>query len=318
MSFVSRLDSGPWAERIRRFRHNIVRTVADPGTEEDRLEMQREILRSNPAVVVTDSAAIDEEYLAYLSNRVPLVVGLDDAAAIRFPCDLVLNPSLGRTAAEYAVYPGTQIVGGHRYAMIRSEFRRARNVRATEPGGPTRILISLGAGAVARPTARLAQALLEAKVCEKIDAVLGCTPTDRDDLSELQNRFPNQVTVTVDARDLGSRMSKSHLLICGGGNTALEAACVGVPMLVATTRDDYLPNAQWLEESGAAQIVGAAATVDPKAVAAAAAAILGDNFERKAMSRSGRILIDGRGADRMVTATEILLRRSRRVKSLAA
>ncbi|MGL5094249.1 MAG: hypothetical protein ACRDD1_01580, partial [Planctomycetia bacterium] len=146
MSFVSRLDSGPWAERIRRFRHNIVRTVADPGTEEDRLEMQREILRSNPAVVVTDSAAIDEEYLAYLSNRVPLVVGLDDAAAIRFPCDLVLNPSLGRTAAEYAVYPGTQIVGGHRYAMIRSEFRRARNVRATERGGPTRILISLGAG----------------------------------------------------------------------------------------------------------------------------------------------------------------------------
>ena len=64
-----------------------------------------------------------------------------------------------------------------------------------------------------------------------------------------------------------------------------------------------------LEEIGTAQYLGPIDQVSPDRVAKAAVEILADNFERKAMSRSGRMLIDGRGADRLVTATEILLRR---------
>ena len=42
--------------------------------------------------------------------------------------------------------------------------------------------------------------------------------------------------------------------------------------------------------------------------------LLGDPLERQAMSRCGRKLIDGRGADRLVTALEVLLHPSRQIE----
>jgi spore coat polysaccharide biosynthesis predicted glycosyltransferase SpsG len=112
------------------------------------------------------------------------------------------------------------------------------------------------------------------------------------------------------------RMTKSHLLITGAGNTPLEAACVGIPMVVLPRDERHLHHADKVEEIGLAQNLGLLAKASADRVAKAVVEILSDNFERKAMSRSGRMLIDGRGADRLVTATEILLRRATKTKSL--
>lgn len=318
MTFISQLDSAGWIDRIRRFRHGVSKTAHAAGSEEDRTEILREIARTNPSVVVTDSADLDEEYLALLSTRVPLLISFDELATTRFPSDLVINPTLGHSTADFSLYPGTQLVAGNKYTMIRSEFRRARNVRATEPGGPARILLSLSGGECAAETVAYAGALLKGKVAEKIDAVLGTSKQGKEAFEALSAEFPDAITVVSDARDMATRMTKAHLLITGGGNTPLEAACVGVPMLIVSRQESHHVNATWLEEIGVAQYLGSADKVTPDEVAKAAAMVLEDNFERKAMSRSGRMLIDGRGADRIVTATEILLRRSRRVKALAA
>jgi spore coat polysaccharide biosynthesis predicted glycosyltransferase SpsG len=318
MTFISHLDNQGWPDRIRRFRHNVLKTPHLAGSPEDRAELFQEIQRRNAVVVVTDSPHIDEEYLAMLSTRVPLVISLDESARIRFPSDLVLNPTLGHGLEEFSLYPGTQLVSGNKYAMIRAEFRRARNVRATEPGGPARVLISLGGGQVGAETARYAKALLANTRIEKIDAVVGPGPKEKEKLEGLLEQYPERLHVIADARDLGTRMTKAHLLITGAGNTALEASCVGMPMILISRNEYQELNALRLEEIGVGQYVGPSAKVDPGALAETAVSILEDNFERKAMSRTGRMLIDGRGADRIVTATEILLRRSRRVKTLAA
>lgn len=318
MTFLSRIDNPGWPDRIRRFRHTTAKVVTETGDEEDRSEFLREIARRSPVMVVTDSPIIDEEYLATLSPRVQLVISLDDRATQRFPGDLVLNPTLAHSPDDYDVYPGVQVVAGNKYAMIRAEFRRARNVRATEPSGPPRVLLSLGGGAVARETAMYAKALLSTNKIARVDAVIGSSNEGKEELDELLARHGEQLTVSQDVRDLGIRMTKAHLLVTGGGNTCLEAACVGVPMIVVARRPDQEANAARLEEAGACHYLGKRADVDGDMVNKTALSILEDTFERKAMCRSGRMLIDGRGADRIVTATEILLRRSRKVKALAA
>lgn len=318
MTFFSQIDNVGWPDRIRRFRHFVAKSPHAAGSPQDRSEFLREVGRVNPTVVVTDSPEIDEEYLALLSARVPLVISLDDDAKIRFPSDLVLSPTLVQDASDYKVYPGTQVVAGDKYAMVRAEFRRARHVRATEPGGPPRVLLALGGGQVAQETANLAEALLKQPKIERIDAVIGSGQAKREKLDALLAEHATRLTVTADARDLGIRMTKAHLLITGGGNTSLEACCVGMPMIVLCRGPHQDANAARLEEVGAAQHLGRLGEVKPSHVAQTAIEILEDNFERKAMSRTGRMLIDGRGADRIVTATEVLLRRSRKVKTLAA
>jgi UDP-2,4-diacetamido-2,4,6-trideoxy-beta-L-altropyranose hydrolase len=319
MTFLSQIDNSSWPDRIRRFRHGIVRTPFAAGSEQDRAEVLQEVDRKNPVVFITDSPAIDEEYLAMLATRVPLLISLDESAEHRFPSDLVLNPTLGKSTPDYTLYPGTQLVAGDKYAMIRSEFRRARGVRATEPGGPTRILLALGGGDTAAATFRFAKALLQHKGIAKIDAVLGAGKQDRKQLDELAAEHSDRLSVSADVRDLATRMTKAHLLVTGGGVTSLEAACVGIPTVIVTHHRHHEMNATWLEEIGVAHYLGHEENVTGEQVLGAAVEILEDNFERKAMSRSGRMLIDGRGADRIVTATEILLRRARsRARTVAA
>lgn len=319
MAFLSQIDNNAWPDRIRRHRHLVSRTSFPAGSDLDKAELLREIENRRPVVLVTDSECYDEEYLAQLSHRVPLVISIDERCDLRFPTDIVLNPTLGHGSREYATYPGTQVLAGDKYVMVRAEFRRARSVRSTEPGGPRRVLVSLGAGEVGQPTAAIARALLQEKSIEKVDALIGAsTSNGRDELRQLSDEYSGRFHVSTDARDLGLRITKSHLLVTGGGNTTLEAACVGIPMVVVTMHERNRLNAERLEDIGVVQHLGAAADVKPERVAKAAVEILADDFERKAMSRAGRMLIDGRGADRLVTATEILLRRTRRTKPLAA
>jgi spore coat polysaccharide biosynthesis predicted glycosyltransferase SpsG len=318
MTFMSRIDNHAWPDRIRRHRHNVLRTNHAAGSVADRAELMREVEARQPQVVVTDSIEFDEEFLAMLSYRVPLVISIDAVAGIRFPSDIVLSPTLHCDARDFQVYPGSQVLAGERYALVRSEFRRARNVRATEPGGAVRILLSLGGGEVGHDTARLAATLLEEKTIEKIDAVIGASTEGRDELKLLAERFPGRLSIIADCRDLAMRITKSHLLVCGAGNTPIEAACVGIPTVVVVRRPDQSAHAEKLEEVGIAQNMGDLDSSAPERVAKAVVEILADNFERKAMSRSGRMLIDGRGGDRMVTATEILLRHTRQIKAMPA
>jgi UDP-2,4-diacetamido-2,4,6-trideoxy-beta-L-altropyranose hydrolase len=318
MTFMSRIDNHAWPDRIRRHRHTVLRASHPAGTSSDRADLMKEVESRQPQVVITDSIEFDEEFLAMLSYRVPLVITIDAIAGIRFPSDIVLSPTLVCDSRDFHVYPGTQILAGERYAMVRSEFRRARNVRATEPGGAVRVLLSLGGGEVGHDTARLAAAMLEEKSIDKIDAVIGASTEGRDELKMLAERFPGRLSIIADCRDLAARITKSHLLVCAGGNTPIEAACVGIPTVVVVRRPDQTAHAEKLEEVGVAQSVGEFDSSAPERVARAVVEILGDNFERKAMSRSGRMLIDGRGGDRLVTATEILLRRARVAKSMPA
>jgi spore coat polysaccharide biosynthesis predicted glycosyltransferase SpsG len=318
MTFMSRIDNHAWPDRIRRHRHTVLRANHAAGTVADRADLMKEVESRQPQVVVTDSIDFDEEYLAMLSHRVPLVISIDSVAGMRFPSDIVLSPTLVCDSSDFQVYPGAQILAGERYAMVRSEFRRARNVRATEPGGMVRVLLSLGGGEVGHDTARLAAALLEEKTIEKVDAVIGASTEGRDELKLLAERFPGRLSVIADCRDLAMRITKSHLLVCSGGNTPLEAACVGIPTVVVVRRPDQSAHAEKLEEVGIAANIGDLDQSAPERVTRAVVEILADNFERKAMSRSGRMLIDGRGGDRLVTATEILLHRARRQKALPA
>lgn len=318
MTFISKLDNNGWPDRIRRFRHFVAKTNHQSGSPEDLQSFLRDVRSQRPAVVITDSPDIGQDYLARLSNEVPLVISIDDRAELSFSNGLVLHPMLHDGSCAYDLAYGTQLLSGERYAMVRAEFRRARNVRATEPGGPARVLIALGGGEVVGQTAVLAGALLKnLKTLDKIDAVVGssrsCEP-----LEELSAEFAGRVTITKDARDMGSRMSKAHLIVTGGGNTALEAACVGVPMILISRHAAHVRNALQLEEQGVAHYLGHFDKVKAGQVCKVAEEVLSDRFERRVMSRAGRMLIDGRGPDRLVTATEILLRRAKRSKAVAA
>ena len=84
-------------------------------------------------------------------------------------------------------------------------------------------------------------------------------------------------------------------------------ACVGVPQLIITQNARHVPNAKKMDEDGAATYLGTRDQVTVNTLRDAVNYVLDDQLERVGMSRCARLMIDGRGPDRIVNGLEILI-----------
>jgi len=94
-------------------------------------------------------------------------------------------------------------------------------------------------------------------------------------------------------------LAGAELVVCGFGNTLFEAAHLGVPA-VAIPRHELDAR-----EAGAFSVHGTMTVASPDDVVATVGALHGSERLRE-MRRTGRALVDGRGAERVVTALEAL------------
>src|SRR5437763_1008235 len=131
--FLSQLEPRALALPIKRAGNEWLEADAPAGTEEDLAETIQEIRRLRPAAVIVDAPAAGPDYLAEIQATGVTVVSLDHAAAFRFPSQVLINPLLGPGKESYEFTPGTQLLLGSRYTLVRSEIRRQRPNRAQEP-----------------------------------------------------------------------------------------------------------------------------------------------------------------------------------------
>lgn len=281
------------------------------GTSEDAAETIQEIRRLKPAAVIVDSANATQPYLTELAATGVLVVSLDHQANHRFPSQLVINPLLAPSRDAYEFCPGTQLLLGARYAMIRPEVRRVRPTRSQEPPAPYRALVALGDDDVDMKAAEVAKMLLAIPKLERIDVAVRPEHPGIGVLQELAGAHAERLKLAVEPAELVASLSRCHFAVTSGSMWSLEFACVGVPQLLAVLHESYWPTAQRLEEEGVATCLGEPANLTAGRVRQAVQDLLNDPLERQAMARCGRQLIDGRGPDRLITALEVMLHPSR-------
>lgn len=309
--FLSQLDPRSLGLAIKRSGSDWLDADAVAGTPEDVTEVIQEIRRLRPAGVIVDAPGASKEYLAELASAGPMVVSMDHLANVNFPSQLVINPMLspGREAYEFA--PGTQLLLGSRYTLVRPEIRRVRPLRSQEPAAPYSALIALGEDNAPEKMTELAKHLLNAPRLERVDIAVRPEYPGLETLQQLAATIPDRLKIATETNEIVGRISRCHFAVTSGGGYSLELACVGVPQLLIVQSEAHWPNAQRLEEEGAATCLGWHANVSAATIRQAVTNLLGDPLERQAMSRCGRQLIDARGPDRLVTALEVMLHPSR-------
>ncbi|HZU37812.1 MAG TPA: polysaccharide biosynthesis protein [Gemmataceae bacterium] len=305
--FLTQLDPASLALQVKRGGNEWLEPDGPAGTSEDAGEVVREIRRIRPAAVVVDVPDVNESYLAELAATGTLVVTLDNLAAVRFPSHLVINPLLSPARDAYEFLPGTQLLLGPRYALVRPEVRRIRPVRAQEPLPPFRALLALGDDDPHQQTSVLLRQLLAMSRLERIDVAVRAHHPDLPQLQELAATQPERLEVVTEMPEITSRLARCHFAITAGSGWSLELACIGLPQLVIVQAEGYWPTAQRLEEEGAAVCLGWYENVTPSTIRQAVQNLLSDPLERQTLARCGRKLIDGRGPDRLVTALEVML-----------
>jgi spore coat polysaccharide biosynthesis predicted glycosyltransferase SpsG len=311
--FLSRLEPASLALPIKRAGNDWLEADSPAGSADDLPEMIQEVRRLRPAAVIVDSPEANEEYLAALTRAGTMVVSLDNHAGVHFPSRLVINPLLGPGREGYAFERGTQLLLGPRYAMIRSEIRRVRPLRAQEPPQPFRALVALGDDPN-NQSGDLAKLLLNCPRVNRVDVAVRPQHPDLAALQALAASCPERLEIATEPAEVTARLVRCHFAVSAGNAWSLELACVGVPQLSIVQCEAHWPTAQRLEEEGAAVCLGWHANVSAQTIRQAVQDLLTDALERQAMARCGRQLIDGRGPDRLVTALEVLLHPSRRVQ----
>jgi spore coat polysaccharide biosynthesis predicted glycosyltransferase SpsG len=322
--FLSQLEPHSLALAIKRAGHEWLDADNVAGTADDIVETVQETRRLRAGAVIVDAAGTTQEYLSELVGTGTLVVSMDNLAAVRFPSQLLVNPLLGPAREAYEFFPGTQLLLGARYALVRPEIRRIRPTRAQEPPalsspngksttGHYRALLALGEDDPHGQTIELARLLLNIPRVARVDVVVRPYHADLEKLQALAAAQPDRLEIALEPAEVTARIVRCHFALTSGSGWSLELACVGVPQLLLLQSEAHWPTAQRLEEEGCASCLGWYANVSPATIRHAVQNLLNDPLERQAMSRCARKLIDGRGPDRLVTALEVMLHPSRQV-----
>ncbi len=289
------------------------------GSIEDAHQLIQTVRRLDAGAIILAGAGLSEEYLERLRAAGITLVLLDSEAKVDAPVDLIINPLLCPT--HYRHPPGTQLLVGRRYALVRSLFRRQRPLRAQEPSSPPfRALVALGDDDLKDQSLLRAEQLLDTTKVDRVSIIVRPHHPRLEELRAIAREQEPRIEILTELNEISTRVARAHFALTSGDGWSLEVACVGIPQLLITQQERHVANAVRMDEEGAATYLGPAETVSAEQLHEAADLLMSDPLERLGMSRCARMLVDGRGQDRIVNGLEVMLHlgTQRQVRSLAA
>jgi UDP-2,4-diacetamido-2,4,6-trideoxy-beta-L-altropyranose hydrolase len=252
-------------------------------------------------LVVTDHYGLTPQDEAQVAAGRPLVV-LDDLPTRQHPCQLLLDPSLGRLKTDYEgrVPAFAAILAGPSFALVRPAFAAARAetlARRSAGGAVGTVLVSLGLTDVGAITARVVEALLAAGLEAKIVAVTGQGAASLPRLSDLAAEYSN-LSVLTDVQDMATLIAEADLAIGAGGSSTWERCCLGLAGITVVLADNQAALAADLDEAGVTRALDARDEGFDARLAREVLALTANEAARIAMSARAAALCDGLGAER--------------------
>lgn len=254
--------------------------------------------------VVADGYDFDALWQRFVKSAGLRLLVLDDFGhADHYHADLVLNQNQSATARLYAGRDAqTRLLLGPQFALLRQEFVAAvpRERPAQLPG---RILVTLGGSDSANVTRLVIEALAAFDDLEAV-VVIGAGNPHRVALQSMVNALAKNIRLEVNPPSMAALMRWADLAITAGGSTVWEIARLGLPALTIVTAKNQVAIARALHAHGSVVNLGEPGDLSAHTIAGVLRGLRHDPVRLENMSRLGRQLVDGRGAERVVAALE--------------
>jgi len=254
-------------------------------------------------VVVSDSYAISVEQEQLWRPVSRSIAVIDDLANRQHECDVLLDQNLGRMRESYTglVPQLCKVLTGPHFALLRPEFASARGVALGTRSARstfTRLLISLGLTDGAGATLRVLDAIAAADYSLHVDVLIGGACPHLTAINIKAKTLPRPATVHVDISDPLPLLIAADACIGGGGSSAWERCCIGLPTLTVIVADNQRFGTSHLVQAGAAYDLGSLEKLSDNSLAKALDTI-SDQKVRANMSLKAANICDGLGAQRV-------------------
>lgn len=264
----------------------------------------------HPDWLVVDHYALDANWERALSPQYRRLLVIDDLADRQHVCDLLLDQTFGRDAADYGslVPADCRLLCGSQFALLRPEFAALRPYSLQRRAKPVlrELLISLGGVDKDNVTGLILEALRTCPLPDtcRITVVMGSTAPWLDAVrKQAMEVMPWPTRVLVGVSNMAQLLADSDLAIGAAGATSWERCCLGVPAIMLVLADNQRKVAQGLMQAGGALLL----TQGPAAGAQLAAWF--DTWRRDPaqlcrMSESAADIVDGMGTNSVLKCLE--------------
>ncbi len=262
------------------------------------------VLSRTTRIAVVDHYQLDEKFECALKSDARRIVVFDDLANRRHQCDILLDPTPGRTSSDYSsqTSEATELLLGPDHAIIDRRWLEVASTSRRRLAASTsvnRILVSMGATDPVDATSRVLDALETAQITAHIDVVLGAGAPYLDNVAA---RMTQKITLHVNPADLPALASRADLAIGAPGTSSFERALLGLPTIMLQIADNQTLIAAALAQAGAALVLPSEILDNRDRFAPIVVSLAGDAKARAAMSKAASRLTDGRGAFRLLVA----------------
>jgi UDP-2,4-diacetamido-2,4,6-trideoxy-beta-L-altropyranose hydrolase len=292
-------------ERIRREKFEVITLAAPPGSPQNAVQLVELAAARHADWVALDGYQFKVEYQRQLKTAgVKLLVVDDTGHAGAYVGDLVLDQNVHATEDFYTRRePYTQLLLGPRYALLRREFKPWRNWKREIAPVARKVLVTVGGSDPDNVTLRVIRALrLLAEHNLEATVVVGGSNTHGHDLEREVQSGGGALSLLRDVADMPQLMAEADVAISAAGITTWEMCFLGMPAVLIDVAENQTPGARELDRQGIAIHAGSSQEVTPERIAARLKPLLASPERRAAMSERGRKLVDGLGAERVVSA----------------
>ncbi len=261
-------------------------------------------------IVIIDHYQLGAEFESAARPWAPTVAVIDDAPSRPHDADLVIDPTYGRKAEEYAeAAAGASVLAGSDYALIRDRFSRLREdalrTRQQRKGKLETILVAFGASDVSDVTAQVLRACLTFADLE-ITVLVPDPDAARTQLRSQQFDL-DRVSLIAAWDDVADLMLQADLCIGAAGGMSWERSVMALPAIACPIADNQNEIAALLRKEGAAIVLSKDEPDFEERLAHEIGGLMANPDRVITMSQRAKALCDGRGAQRAAEAIIDLL-----------
>lgn len=224
---------------------------------------------------------------------------LDDAWCKRAYANIIFN---GTNVKEYHDYEivnkNSKLYLGPSYWILDKNFKKfAKKPSSIKPKKSFSIIISMGGSDPYNLTSSTSKSLLKIPNLE-LSIIIGSFFSHKNFLKKLI-KSNQKISMYESSNEIWKIFSDADLVICNGGNTLFELACMGIPTLCIPTVKHEIKYAQEFNSNNCISNLKLREK-NPSKIRSSVLDLLNDTKLRKKMSIHSQRTIDGKGLNRVL------------------